>query len=137
MFESLGDADRPKCLSEELFARIKRVYGPYARPLLDQIALDAELAEPLVEGLPVIKAEVLHAISMEWAASLDDIFARRCMLTTEDLPWHERTEELAHAAGALMHWSEEECAEQHKIWMQAIKQHDRFTAKKIASLNAH
>ena len=72
---------------------------------------------------------------MEYAATLDDIFARRCMLTTEDLPWHGRTKELARTVGALLHWSDEECDDQHALWMNAIARHDPFTAKKIASLN--
>jgi len=133
--EPLSESDRPSALAEPLFERLARVYGPYARPILDQIEAQPDLAEPLVEGLPLIKAEVLHATAMEFAATLDDLFARRTMLTTEDLPWHHKTLDLAHAVGDLLHWSEAECVEQHQLWMNAIAQHDRFTAAKIAALN--
>ena len=131
----LTDADRPDALDKDLFERLARVYGPYGRDIFDQIRSDQTLAEPLVEGLPVIKGEIVHATSIEYAATLDDIFARRCMLTTEDLPWHARTRDLANAVGELLHWSDQECDEQHTAWMNAIKQHDPFTAKKIAALN--
>jgi glycerol-3-phosphate dehydrogenase len=136
LLDELAESERPKSLSPAIFARINRVYGPYARPMLQLMRDESELAEPLVPGLPLAKAEVLHAMTLEWAASLDDLFARRCMLTTEDLPWHGRCMELAQAAGALMHWSDEECLEQHQLWMQAIERHDRFTAAKIAALNS-
>jgi glycerol-3-phosphate dehydrogenase len=136
LLDELAESERPKSLSPAIFARINRVYGPYARPMLQLMRDESDLAEPLVPGLPLAKAEVLHAMTLEWAASLDDLFARRCMLTTEDLPWHGRCMELAQAAGALMHWSDEECLEQHQLWMQAIERHDRFTAAKIAALNS-
>ena len=130
----LTDADRPEGLDKTLFERVARVYGPYGRDIFDLIRTDESLAAPLVEGLPIIKGEIVHATSMEFAATLDDLFARRCMLTTEDLPWHERTRELAEAVGELLHWSDQECDEQHTTWMRALKQHDPFTAKKIAAL---
>ena len=132
---ALTDADRPGALAPALFERIARVYGPYGRPLLDAVAADPTLGEPLVEGLPVIKAEVLHATAHEYAATLDDLFARRTMLTTENLPWQGHTRALTEAVGELLHWSPAECEEQHALWLRAIAQHDPFTAQKIASLD--
>ena len=98
---ALTDADRPEALAPALFERIARVYGPYGRPLLDAVAADPTLGEPLVEGLPVIKAEVLHATAHEYAATLDDLFARRTMLTTENLPWQGHTRALTEAVCSI------------------------------------
>ena len=128
---ALTDADRPEALAPALFERIARVYGPYGRPLLDAVAADPTLGEPLVEGLPVIKAEVLHATAHEYAATLDDLFARRTMLTTTS-PGRAYAPD---RGGELLHWSPAECEEQHALWLRAIAQHDPFTAQKIASLD--
>jgi glycerol-3-phosphate dehydrogenase len=114
-----------------LGARLHQVYGPYALPMLDDLRQRPALAQPLVDGLPVVGAEVVHAFGREWAKDLDDFFARRCMLTSEELPWHERTEALAAAVGKLLKWSEQRVGEEHQMWIQAIADHDPFSAQKV------
>jgi glycerol-3-phosphate dehydrogenase len=118
-------------LEAGLAERLHQVYGPYARPMLDDLRQRPELANPLVEGLPVIGAEVVHAFTREWAKNLDDFFARRCMLTTEELPWHEHSKELADAVGTLLKWGPDRMEEEHQAWLQALANHDPFSAKKV------
>ena len=48
-----------------------------ARGLLAMIDRDPSLAEPLVPGLPYLKAEAVYSARYEMARSVDDILARR------------------------------------------------------------
>jgi len=52
-------------------------YGGEARALLAMIELDPGLAQPLVPGLPYLRAEALYAVRYEMARSVDDILSRR------------------------------------------------------------
>jgi glycerol-3-phosphate dehydrogenase len=52
-------------------------YGGEARGLLAMIDRDPSLGEPLVPGLPYVRAEALYAVRYEMARSIDDILGRR------------------------------------------------------------
>jgi glycerol-3-phosphate dehydrogenase len=52
-------------------------YGGEARILLAMVERDAALGEPLVDGLPYLRAEALYAARYEMARSVDDILSRR------------------------------------------------------------
>ncbi len=52
-------------------------YGGEARVLMASIQSDPSLGEPLVEGLPYLKAEALFAVRHEMALSVDDVLSRR------------------------------------------------------------
>ena len=52
-------------------------YGTEAQVLIELIAGDATLAEPLVAGLPYVRAEALFAVRYEMATTVDDVLSRR------------------------------------------------------------
>ena len=52
-------------------------YGSDAKAIAQLIANDASLGEPLVAGLPYLRAEAVYAVTHEMATSVDDIFTRR------------------------------------------------------------
>ena len=52
-------------------------FGGETRILLAMIERDAELGEPLVPGLPYLKAEAIFAARYEMVRSLDDVLSRR------------------------------------------------------------
>jgi glycerol-3-phosphate dehydrogenase len=54
---------------------------PEALRLIEQ---DPSLAEPIVDGLPVVKVEAELARSREMAMTEDDVLVRRTRLTTMD-----------------------------------------------------
>ena len=45
--------------------------------LFAMVEADPDLAEPLVEGLPYLRAEAVYAARHEMAATLDDVLSRR------------------------------------------------------------
>ena len=77
-YESLGTAAAVyPAVSEELVTHLGNRYGGEARVLMAQIQQDPSLAEPLVEGLPYVRAEALFAVRHEMAGSITDVLARR------------------------------------------------------------
>ncbi|HEY4608043.1 MAG TPA: glycerol-3-phosphate dehydrogenase/oxidase, partial [Ilumatobacteraceae bacterium] len=58
-------------------ARLADRYGSLAADVRALVAEDRTLAEPLVPGLPYIKAEAVYAARSEMAVTLDDVLSRR------------------------------------------------------------
>jgi glycerol-3-phosphate dehydrogenase len=52
-------------------------YGGEARTVLALAEADPALAQPLVEGLPYLRAEAVYAVRHEMARSVDDVLSRR------------------------------------------------------------
>jgi glycerol-3-phosphate dehydrogenase len=52
-------------------------YGVMAATVDELVAKDADLAEPLVAGLPYLRAEAVYAVRHEMATSLADVLVRR------------------------------------------------------------
>lgn len=70
-YEEIRDTDGS--VSEHLADR----YGGEARALLAMIDEDPSLGEPLVAGLPYIRAEAVYAARHEMARNVDDVLSRR------------------------------------------------------------
>ncbi len=52
-------------------------HGADAADVLALVAADPRLGEPLVPGLPYLRAEAVHAVRHEMAVSVDDVLTRR------------------------------------------------------------
>jgi glycerol-3-phosphate dehydrogenase len=52
-------------------------YGTHAGEVLELISADESLGEPLIAGVPQIRAQVVYAIRSEMAETIEDILARR------------------------------------------------------------
>ena len=63
--------------SKELPPELATRYGGDAREVLALLRADATLTEPIVEGLPYSKAEVVYAVRSEMARTVDDVLSRR------------------------------------------------------------
>jgi glycerol-3-phosphate dehydrogenase len=69
----LGAEGAPAGTSTHLADR----YGSEARVLTALVEADPSLGEPLVPGLPYLRAEVIYAARHEMARSVDDVLSRR------------------------------------------------------------
>ncbi len=58
-------------------AHLAERYGSGRAEVEALIATDASLAEPLVPGLPYVRAEAVYAVRAEMATTLDDVLSRR------------------------------------------------------------
>jgi glycerol-3-phosphate dehydrogenase len=74
-------------------------YGGEARVLMAAIQADPSLLEPLVAGLPYVRAEALFAVRHEMAGSVDDVLSRR---TRSRLLARDDSADAAGAVGRLV-----------------------------------
>lgn len=96
-------------LSRDQAQHLARTYGGRASALLDLMKEDGTLAEPIIEGLPYIWAEILWSIREEMALTLADLMMRRTQLfyRAEDQGMAAAAKAGAMAARELG-WSSEE-----------------------------
>ncbi len=73
LFGAAKPVDDPGPLDRHLAGR----YGSAADEVLALVAFDASLGEPLVAGLPYLRAEAVYAVRHEMATTLDDVMMRR------------------------------------------------------------
>jgi glycerol-3-phosphate dehydrogenase len=96
-------------LGAEVRDRLVHRYGADAAAVIALATDDAALAQPLVPGLPYLRAEAVHAARHEMVVTLDDIFARR---TRARLLARDATAAAAEDVAALvapdLGWSDEE-----------------------------
>jgi glycerol-3-phosphate dehydrogenase len=77
-YDSLPDAVRVHPgVSLALVEHLGNRYGGEARVLLAEISRDPSLGEPLVPGLPYVRAEAVFAARHEMAGTVDDVLSRR------------------------------------------------------------
>ncbi|HZP42642.1 MAG TPA: glycerol-3-phosphate dehydrogenase [Candidatus Binatia bacterium] len=91
-----GGADRPAALAAAALSRdghgvapavVGRLadrYGARLDEVLGLVARDPRLGEPLLPGLPDLRAEVVEAVEREWALTVEDVLRRRTLVRLED-----------------------------------------------------
>ncbi|HEY5456298.1 MAG TPA: glycerol-3-phosphate dehydrogenase/oxidase [Acidothermaceae bacterium] len=82
-------------------------YGSCITDLLDLIAEDATLGEPVSAGSDYLRAEVVYAASHEGALHLDDVLTRRTRISIEE--WDRGTgsaRDVATLMGAVLDWDD-------------------------------
>jgi glycerol-3-phosphate dehydrogenase len=92
--------------------------GAAVEALLDE---DYALGEPLVPGLPYLKAEAVHAVRSEMARTLDDVLTRRTrarLLARDDSA--AAAEDTAALVGRELGWDDAERARQVKEYRAAV-----------------
>ena len=96
-------------------------FGAEASEVQAMIQADPTLGEPLVAGLPSVRAEALHAARHEMATTLDDVLARR---TRARLQARDASAAASPAVAALiapdLGWSAEETERQIAAYVALI-----------------
>jgi len=96
-------------------------YGSEARVVHALIDEDARLGEPLVAGLPYVRAEVVFAVRHEMAMTVDDVLARR---TRARLQGRDASQAAAALVAELMTtelaWSAEEAVRQAAAYVELV-----------------
>ncbi len=115
-------------ITPELRDHLGGRYGGEARVLMAAIEQDPSLAEPIVPGLPYVRAEVVFATRHEMAGSVSDVLSRR---TRAQLLGRDDSADAAGAVAELMAqelgWSEEDRAASVEEYRAAIA-HEREAA---------
>lgn len=115
-YEPVPEGVEPS-VHDHLFHR----YGNEAGAVQALVDADPALAEPLVPGLPYLKAEAVHAVRSEMARTLDDVLARR---TRARLLARDASAAVAADVAALLgpdlDWDDAEQARQVKEYRDSI-----------------
>ncbi len=75
--ERFRPTTRPEWLTTAMVEHLDNRYGSDACTIVDIVQNDPQLARPLIDGLPYLRAEAVYAVTHEMAMSLDDILTRR------------------------------------------------------------
>lgn len=86
-------------LSAPTITHLGKSYGSEAAEVLKLVEEDASLGQLLIDDLPYIRAEVVHACRAEMALTPSDVLARRTSITLED---YQRGQGVVEAVAALM-----------------------------------
>jgi glycerol-3-phosphate dehydrogenase len=116
-YDHVGDGG----LGAEARDHLVNRYGADAAVLVAMVVADPTLGQPLVPGLPYLRAEARYAAEHEMALDLDDIFARR---TRARLLARDATADVAESVGGLvagpLGWSAEEQARQVEAYRASV-----------------
>jgi glycerol-3-phosphate dehydrogenase len=115
-------------IGAELRTHLGGRYGGEARVLMAAIEEDPALGEPIVPGLPYVRAEVVFAVRHEMANSVSDVLSRR---TRAQLFARDDSADAAGAVAELMaaelDWTPEQAAESVDEYRAAVA-HERDAA---------
>lgn len=67
-------------LPESLAPQLVKRYGPASADVLARVKHDPSLGKPISPNTPHLEAQVVHAVKMEFARTIDDVVRRRLML---------------------------------------------------------
>ncbi len=108
-------------VSDATVAHLDRRFGGDARVLLAMVEGHASLGDPLVPGLPYLRAEAVYAARHEMANTVDDVLSRR----TRARLWarddsSDAAADVAELIGGVLGWDETEREEQIAAYRRAV-----------------
>ena len=107
----------PRAVVEHLLSR----YGTLAGEVLDLIAADPGLAQPLADGHPYLRAEVAYAVTHEDALHVEDVLMRRMRLFIESADSGTGVAaEVAVIMGRLLGWSRRRRAAETRRYLELV-----------------
>ena len=104
-------------------------YGGEARTVLAMVEADPSLGQPLVAGLPHIRAEAVYAARYEMARTVDDVLSRRtrARLLERDAS-ADAADDVAQLIAPVLGLSHAEAVAQAQTYRRAV-QHERQAAQ--------
>ena len=115
---AIGSAERGNAQAEpgragasaDALAELESVYGSRAADVLALVAREPTLAAPLCPHHRGISAELVHAVTREWAQTIGDVLLRRTTLGLTACQGLDRIDDIAARIGRLLGW---DAARQH------------------------
>jgi glycerol-3-phosphate dehydrogenase len=116
-----GYEDPPETNEPSRHEHLAHRYGTEGAAVEALVDREPALGEPLVPGLPYLRAEAVHAVRSEMARTLDDVLSRRTrarLLARDDSA--AAAEGTAALVGRELGWDEAERARQVKEYRAAV-----------------
>jgi glycerol-3-phosphate dehydrogenase len=106
-----------RSLVEHLLGR----YGTLAAEVLDLIRADPELARPLADGHPYLRAEVAYAVTHEDALHVEDVLMRRTRLVIESADSGTgAAAQVSEIMGRLLGWNRRKRAVETRRYLDLV-----------------
>ncbi len=124
--------DRAPSESETLgpaMAHLERVYGSRSRDVRGLVTQDPSLARPLCPHHHGIAAEIVHAVTREWAVTLGDVLLRRTLLGLAACQALDCIDAVAEQMGRLLGWDDERRSAEVAAYCREIAPMRRFSPK--------
>jgi glycerol-3-phosphate dehydrogenase len=119
---SVGRLAEDHDLEPETVRHLVRRYGTLALEVLDLLARDRSLAEPLIEPGPWLRAEVVYAVTHEGAVHAEDVLARRTRMLIESSELAERAApRVARLMAGLLGWDERRVEEETAACLRLVE----------------
>lgn len=105
--EGFTPTSKPAWLTPSVIDHLDNRYGSDAHGVVALAVADPDLARPLIDGLPYLRAEAIYAVTHEMALTLDDVLSRR----TRSRLFDRRAtvtvaSEVARLIATPLHWSQ-------------------------------
>ena len=121
--EGWADLDAVRLgITPDVLTHLTNRHGSDARAVIALVAGDRSLGEPLVAGLPHLRAEAIHAVRHELARTLDDVLTRRIparWLAAEAAI--DAAEPTARLIAPELDWDDEEIIRQVDAFRDAVR----------------
>jgi glycerol-3-phosphate dehydrogenase len=117
-YEAPTPTPEPTSVHEHLASR----YGTEADAVLTLVREEPGLRDPLVPGLPYLRAEAIHAVRYEMAVTLDDVLSRRtrARLLARDAS-RDAAEDVARLLAPELGWDEARIATEADTYRRACE----------------
>ena len=104
-------------------------YGALAGEVLDLIRTDPGLAQPLADGHPYLRAEVVYAVTRENALHVEDVLMRRVRLFIESADAGTGVADaVSTIMGRLLGWSRRKRAAETRRYLDLVAAEQTMTA---------
>ena len=103
-----GGGEQGDELADTVDSRLRELYGARSGVVAGVIGENPGWSEPLADGVPVRRGEVVYAVRAEMAQRLTDVVFRRTDLGTAGPPGPESLEAAARIMGDTLGWSPEQ-----------------------------
>jgi glycerol-3-phosphate dehydrogenase len=108
-------------LSEKTVEHLLNRYGSLINEVLELIAINPNLAEPLASNLPYLRAEIHYAASHEGARSVEDVITRRTRLAFEAVnEGVHLASDIAEIIAPVLGWDESEKRQSIERYRQIV-----------------
>jgi glycerol-3-phosphate dehydrogenase len=116
-----ADAARRLGVDDATLRHLSERFGGDAPRVLDLARTDPSLCEPLVPGLPYLRAEAVWAVREEMACSLDDVLSRRtrALLRSRDAT-ADAAADVAQLIAPELGWDDDEVERQVATFRAAV-----------------
>jgi glycerol-3-phosphate dehydrogenase len=112
-------------------------YGTLAGEVLDLIRADPGLAQPLADGHPYLRAEVVYAVTHEDALHVEDVLMRRMRLSIESADAGTGVAaEVSAIMGRLLGWSRRRRAAETRRYLELVAAEQMIPASGASAAGA-